>query len=264
MISAIIAACVVMVLAVAQIIVSFEVGPVIRQELERSNQNSLIMQKHMDYDNFDLDVANAKSLVEVGEGDIQAFLNTGYKGNVFELTTFGLCTSSYYTLFQQSSGKSKIRNNFYIGETLGTLITTEENLTDVFGVNGELNVLCGNLNETPGGVIITDYFADCIFSELKIYNQPYDLLLGPFKNKQNHVDGYINAVIYTGYKEKYQELIDYIRSIPSSQLSSITKDERFVRAYDEIVQYLGICYSVNPDFKIACMDSSVKNYVTTG
>ena len=255
------AACIIVILALSQTIVTFDPAVVIKEELLSSNQTVLALQNNKVYEDELDGTLNTETFVEIEEGDMQAFRDDGYEGGMYELTNYSLSTSSYFAANQQQTAKTNIRMNFYIRETLGTLITTEEFLIQKYGVNGELPLHCGSLDAHPGGVIITDYFADCIFKLRGNADRGYEYLLGTLKDSSNHKSGYINAIINTGYKERYKDLLEMYNSQTVPDYSELSKDQTFLEAYDEIVQYLGIGYSVNPNFKEDCKSVELKDYI---
>ena len=257
-------ACIIIILALAQTIVLFDPSTVIKDELLSSNQTTLAMQKNRFYDSELEDEINTKTFVEIDTNDIQGFRNEGYHGGMYELTNYSLSYSPFSASNQLQAEKSTIRSSFYIRETLGTLITTEEFLLKKFGVNGEIPLLCGTLDEHPSGVIVTDYFADCILKIKGNNRLGYEQVLGVFKDSTGSKQGYINGVINTGYKEKYKEILQKVTSSKRPNYSELVKDQLFLEVYDEIVQYLGIGYTINPNFKEDCKDPSVRNFVYPG
>ena len=264
MFSAFMAACIIIILALSQTIVLFDPAVVIKEELLSSNQTILAMQKNRVYEDELESNLNTETFVELDEGDAQAFRSDGYKGGMYELTNYSLSIVSNYSANQRQTEKTRVRTKFYVRESFGTLITTEQFLVQKFGVNGEIPLLCGTLDAHPGGVIITDYFADSILAIKGNAHLGYDQLLGVFKDKTGSKQGYINAVINTGYKERYKDLLEMYRANEVPNYSELSKDQTFLAAYDEIVQYLAIGYSVNPNFKEDCKAESLKARVYPG
>lgn len=258
------AACIIVILALSQIIVTFDPANVIKEELLSANQSVLALQNNEVYEDELDGKLNTSTFVEIEEGDMEAFRNTGYEGGMYEIISYSLSLSTYYTANQQQTAKTTIRGSFYLKETLGTLITTEEFLLQKFGVDGEIPLLCGTLDAHPGGVIITDYFADSIFKLRGNADRGYEYLLGEFKDTSGYKEGYINAIIDTNYKERYKELLELYKLPTLPDYSELSKDQTFLAAYDEIVQYLGIGYSINPNFKEDCQAESLKNFIYPG
>jgi hypothetical protein len=120
---------------------------------------------------------------------------------------------------------------------------------------GEVKYLAKAEKFHPTGVIITDYVADAIMlSGQVLYARSYESLLGEYHwnvNPQSNVvaRGYINGIIYTGYKEKYADLFEMIKNGELATLSDMLKNDKFSQFVSDIYDRLGFCYSLNPNFK---------------
>lgn len=256
-------ACVVVILTLSQLIVTFDASVVIRNGLVSADQKELVLQKNSVYEGEKLLNYANNTIHELPQSDIDAFYNTGYSGNIYELINYSLSINNYNTTQQSLSAKSNIKWAFFISETFGTLITEPSFLINKYGENGELKLLCGKVDAHPSGVIITDYFADCIIKHKRLKNKTYEDLLGQYVNAAGYNDGYINAIIDTGYKQRYGKVIkEFEKKEPD--FIALAHEPQYLMAYDEISQFLGIAYTFNKNFKEDCKSSAVKTCISLG
>ena len=149
--------------------------------------------------------------------------------------------------------------HIYSPQMAGTLVCDEEYLQRKFGKDATLTVLAGDIYDSQygSGVIITDYLADGMMVYNPLVYKSYEDVLG------NQLDRcYITAVIDTGYKDRYKELIDEVKSnndLTSSGINGIDK-QRVIELLDDIKNNLSIAYSVNPDFHNAAVSEDTKYY----
>jgi ABC-type antimicrobial peptide transport system permease subunit len=104
----------------------------------------------------------------------------------------------------------------------------------------------GDLYDHPTGIILTDYMADSIIYTTGKY-LTHESMLG-----QNSFS-YINAIIDTGYKERHKETIEsyidlIVNGASDQEKNALFSSEGYANLRDEIEQYLGINYSLNPNF----------------
>ena len=149
----------------------------------------------------------------------------------------------------------------YAHENYGLLLCDEDYLVDMFGVNGELVLLAGELesSRTGSGILITDYFADSIIQhELAEKNTrylTYESIIGVFCPAGQNTACRISGIIKTNYKEKhkaifakYEELTGPGASETATFDSYIAADSNYIRFADDVVLNLGIAYSLNPNY----------------
>jgi hypothetical protein len=153
--------------------------------------------------------------------------------------------------------------SFYACETYGTLNCNEEYLTKIYGINGKIDVIIGDIYANNYGVIITDYIADSImyFDNLNKNRQDvnsYEELLGVYpKNNYNNSNKhiYINAIINTNYKERYKDLISLYSNLwdkdPTNDniLNEITGHKDFEKFQSEVNKHLSISYNFSPNYE---------------
>lgn len=146
----------------------------------------------------------------------------------------------------------------------GTLVCDIDYLTNKFGKDGSLNVLAGDINDSQSGagVIITDYMADAmmVFNPTEI--RSYDDTIRSYTDEAMHCWGKIVAVIDTGYKTKYADIIRTVAEntdINSIGLDTLDKDA-ITDLLDDIKTNLSIGYSINPNFIGEAVKEENKNY----
>ena len=139
-------------------------------------------------------------LKPVTDENIQAFYDAGYVGNIYKLYNYNIAVSSTSVEYGKHNRINALLVYCYARGTLGTLKCDMDYLTNLYGVDGELIVLAGDINAADKKLILTDYMADS-FVELTTYGYTdYEGCLAA--NKE------VAAIIYTGYKEKYQTIMD--------------------------------------------------------
>ena len=153
-------------------------------------------------------------------------------------------------------------NDIYVNSMGGTLACDEEYLIRQFGVDGELRVLAGDINETKngGGIIITDYIADAI---LKDSLSTYESILAYQFHLSGRSRGRVVAVIYTGYKEKYAEEIAIISENQKTNKQGIEllEMDAMTNLMRDVSTNLSIGYTLNEDFLTAVADYDYRGYV---
>lgn len=143
---------------------------------------------------------------------------------------------------------------FYSTSTLGILECDEEYIKNKYG---SFEVIIGDPYINTYGVTITDYLADSIIKNNNNYNT-YEELLGEYYPPEcDYYQGYINAIIKTDYKEKYNNLINQQKineeSIEGISLSSLDNYKEF---FYEANHYLNICYTFVNNYKDVCVTTN--------
>lgn len=205
-------------------------------------------------DNDVIGMLAADKLFRVEDGDIEEFKAAGYKGNIYKLYNMSIPTGldSYKLETGAVQTQAAMYKKFYSREALGVLVTEESYLKKIFG---DYKVLAGDPYATPYGVIITDYFADSLLIGTKgIYNNgpnPYNDIV---THGRTHNRYCVNAVIDTGYKQRYAELLDMFAEaqkdgiITSAEQRAITGSELYANFVEEAQTKLNIAYSFAPDY----------------
>lgn len=152
-------------------------------------------------------------------------------------------------------------SELYIHENYGLLLCDEEYLLDLWGVDGEINLLAGSFEGAYGsGLLITDYFADSIIKhELAKGNSrylSYDKIIGIFRPAGVNDACKISGIIDTDYEERYRVIFDTFKEISDSEeeleLSEIeqiiSENPIYVDFVDDVKTHLGVAFSLNPNF----------------
>ncbi len=262
-VSAFVAACIIVVLALSQTIIAFDSTEIINHEFAKSSDGKPIILQKNDYYGTSTSKINSQYTIPISQKDIDSLKLVG-GGNSFQLINHTLPITTSGRQQGKQNGR-KYLNSGYMAETLGTLITTEQFLIDKFGKNGKLPLICGDIDDKPYGVVVTDFFADSYFIRKKMVVRDYESLLGEF-DFNGTVHGYINAIIDTDYEEKYGELFAELYKNPSGWVdpSDITDNEFYQQANDEAMQYLAIDYTINPNFIQDLIDSGIHIFARAG
>lgn len=256
---AFIVACLIVVLGLSELIVTFDSSEVISKELSVSNQTSVSFSKNT-IDDLELD---QNCILDITDDEIESFIENGYEGNIYKLIhmpfEYGDGNSIAHT---QRPSKLNSTDAYYKG-TRGVLVTTEEYLENVFG-KIEYVALADKIED--GGVYITDYSADAMmFYSPKLFPN-YKATLGYNKSFGNNSYGYVNGIISTGYKDKYSELLEKYRDITltKEELLEMTDNDEYRSYYDDVIQNLSVAYTTNPDFINEVISSRLKSWTSTG
>ena len=152
-------------------------------------------------------------------------------------------------------------SDLYIHETYGLLACDDEYLCKRFGVNGNIPLLAGDLDDArSGGILITDYFADSFIKHQEAANRPYhrtyEELIGVISPVGYNLAGRIAGIINTGYKEKYADLIEEYLAFDEED-SALSREEfeqrfrsdrRYIALMDDIKINLGISYTLDQNY----------------
>lgn len=250
MLSAFIVAVVMVIMSLAQTIINFDASRVIGEEMARTGQSSLLLEK-VDGNSaaFQLETSYR---VQIGDNDIQSFYDAGYKGKIYPVYNISVPINEYRNYAGVSS--SYFKSSRFISETLGTIVVDEEFLTDRFG---EIKYLAKAEKQDPAGVIITDYVADSILALNSFYKEKkYEDILGSLAcSGWTTKVIYINGIIETDYKDKYADFLGRITSGELKKYTDICLDPDFVDYMNDVYERLGFSFSLNPDFENAYKES---------
>lgn len=249
-------AVIMVILSLAQTIITFDSSTIITEEGKKANATSVMMLKQISQEQKASMGTDAQDyFVEISEHDIKQIKNAGYKGDIYSIYNFFMPIQDSSSEFSAGWSSSFLTaKSVYIRALLGTLVVDEAFLTEKFG---EVTYLAKVDEFHPGGIIITDYVADAIRAHNIAYlNKPYEELLGNYTwGALYGYRGYINGIIETGYKEKYRSLCESV-AMGDKTLSEIASDPDMVNFTNEIYSYLGFGYSLNPNFATAFGESN--------
>ena len=205
---------------------------------------------------------DATNLIHINEEDLAAFGDTKYGDRMHILYDHALPIISGVgdnTGAKRSFDATKNVEKFYIGETYGVLQCDLTLLKHLFGEDIESRVLAGSLDRPNNGIIITDYVADSILYGNSARYEDYDSIIGVYYSPMNKKYGVIDAIIETGYHQKYDDLKERMDALEAADDKDGLKE---LRAADEFLYFaeyvqlvLGISYTFSNDY-IADMSSS--------
>lgn len=208
------------------------------------------------------------------EDDMKPYYDAGYEGNIFKFYNYTIGTGSSGINMNRYTRIGAMLKYNYMMESLGTLQCNIDYLTELYGVNGELIVLEGNIESGNKKLIVTDYFADSLIALTKYGYKDYAGMI--LANPR------IGVVIYTGYKEKYQEILDkgisakenFISS--SDYIESMSQNELFKEFLNDVHDHLSIMYTfseqplkdlykyhTNSSLKELVVEHESKKYIAT-
>ena len=115
-------------------------------------------------------------LVEVSSQDVSGIRNSGYTDFYKVYSTNISYGATHY--FGKNYHVNAVQNlsSFYLQETYGTVLCSEDYLVERFGADGQLSYI-GSLTDKPYGIIITDYVADSIVHHVAGYDARQDVLV---------------------------------------------------------------------------------------
>lgn len=193
----------------------------------------------------------------ITEEDFAKIKQASPDAKLYKLYMSGLFITGY------TIGHQKVPNitqsGLHIVETSGTLETNEEYAKKLLRLDN-LDIYRGSVEQKTGGVYITDFVADSFIFYGEAEN--YDEILGQhFEGSADYWPaGYVNGIINTGYKEKYEEVIDQINSM--TRESPLT--EEIISFLDYVNQALAISYYFGDNYKeISSANIYERNYVYT-
>lgn len=202
------------------------------------------------------------SLYSIENDEFEAFSKLNSNNNIYKLNNYYLTYASTSQTSKQLTSALYSYNEFYTEASTGTLVCDENFLANMFLDKNEIEVICGDLNDKPYGIIITDYTADSLIYHNKA--KSYDEILG----NNNFKSCYVNAIIKTDYKEKYSELSKVYEEIVDeiTFYNTFNQNELLQQFINECEKKYNILYSLNPNFKNDLIDSSLKysTYVNQG
>ena len=231
--SSLMAAIIVVVLALSQSIAYFNPSVMISENIDE-NTDAYCVRKNID------NVLGETRIKSISDEEIVPFEEKGIQ--VYKLYNETLINTNTYKVSKLEL-PSDISKNLYTSETYGTLVTTPEYAKKVLGVE-ELEIYTGDVTYQKYGMYITDYFADAFLYNAGITS--YDDILGDCLQIGGYTWcwGYINGIIKTDYKTKYSSLIeDTIKGNLDDELS-----EEEIDFYDYIIHSLAITYSFEESF----------------
>lgn len=246
--------CLVSLLGVCQMFLQFDSYEETFDLLQSANMEQFSLQKGQPSAEGHYNPIDYQHVVNIPDEQVQAFRDAGYKGNIYKMYNIPLTLSpDAQTLEAYRLGNSlKNCSEFFSKCGNGALACTKEYLASIYGdENGQLKVVGGDIdspNVTEGvDFVVTDYIADSILkydssSVSKDPADPYAGLIGRTMSNRYRV----GAVIDTGYKERYDELINLVAG--GTGLDELQQMPQCTEFLNELSLTLNTAYSLNPNF----------------
>ena len=249
LLSAIFASILICVLSLAQSIANFDAKSMAMDSMTESSVYAV---------RKDLDTLSGQVHARViTDEDFAKIKQASPDAKLYKLYMSGLYINGY------TIGHQKVptitQSGLHIVETSGTLETNEEYAKKLLRLDN-LDIYRGSVEQNTGGIYITDFVADSFIFYGKAEN--YDEILGQqFEGSNDYwPDGYVNGIINTSYKEKYEGAIDQINSMTKE--SPLT--EEIISFLDYVNQALAISYYFGDNYKeISSTNIYEGNYVYT-
>lgn len=184
-------------------------------------------------------VATTK-ILPITDENIKAYYDAGYQGKIYKLENYVFTFRSTLTAYGTYNRYSSFFNYNQLTQSLGTLACDLDYMNKLFG-DVESKVVCGSLDEADKKLIMTDYLADILIQTTNLSYTNYEGLLKANKNS-------ICAIIDTGYKEKYKNVIEHgmtarAQKLPyNDYLIQYSDDPEHQEFLHEVQYKLGLCY----------------------
>lgn len=252
--SAFMVAVIMVIMALAQTIINFNASEILATEVAKSEHSSMLIRKVISEEK--LEQLGKEYPIKVSTDDIREFYYTGYSGKIYPVYSHTITIANGGTYWGTNS--NHFRNSIIMTETLGTMVVDEEFLTNKFGT---IELLAEAEVQTRYGVYITDYVADCILElNQKYKNGSYEGLVGGYYYSNYFSPRmYINGIIKTDYKEKYEDAINDVKS-GKIDSTKVFETKELQSLMDEIYATLGFCYTTNPNFIDDLLESPLGSY----
>ena len=258
LVAAITATLIVSCFAVFQSFLNYGVNSSLSNSMIANNESVIAYQKATISGGTEM--LDVSKLIHINEEDLEAFRNTAYGDRMHilydhALPMWGVDTTSAKTRYDATENAA----NFYLRETYGVLQCDMELLKHLFGEDIENRVLKGSLDCPNRGIIITDYVADSILEGNAVRYKDYDSIIGVYYSPGGNKYGVIDAIIDTGYHQKYDDLkarMDALKESGDNEgLEALRKSDEFLHFAEYVQLVLGISYTLSDDY-IADMSSS--------
>ncbi|MBO5930990.1 MAG: ABC transporter ATP-binding protein/permease [Clostridia bacterium] len=209
------------------------------------------------------------SLVHITEEDFAAFRNTVYGDRMHVLYDHAMPIKTGVSDTVGAKRRYDAASNvtdFYIRETYGVLQCDMELLKHLFGEDIENRVLKGSLDRPNNGIIITDYVADSILEGNSARYKDYDSIIGVYYSPGGNKYGVVDAIIDTGYHQKYDDLKARMDALKENEdkdgLKALRDSDEFLHFAEYVQLVLGVSYTFSTDY-IADMSTSL-DYLSIG
>lgn len=256
-----IVACLIAILGLSELIATFKPSTIIQKELTSSNQHNIAIAKN---DLVEQNIStNSSCIFDISDEEIQKYYDNGYEGNAYKLVNVTLQYGTHSTLCHSHLITTYSPTDTFYNGLRGTLVTTEEYIKNLFG-SIEYVALADKIED--GGIYVTDYSADAMIFYAPGIFPDYKSVLGHNKSSNNNTFAYVNGIIKTGYKEKYDYYLNIFKDInlTSEQIQDIVSTREYQQYYDDVLMNLSIGYTTNPNFVDDFIELNAKTWCPTG
>ena len=256
-------------LIIFQYFLSFDGGKVISDSLAEQGAETLVLKKNAYYDEYGnmtknliypINSEDLETIDEISE-NAKKYLLYSYSIRISHKDPTVMVEKEYDPPYTFDS------TSIFTAQMAGTLVCDKDYLVRKFGQDGELKLLAGDLEQATSsyGIIITDYLADAMFYKNPGMYRSYADIIGPiYLNELLY--GHVSAIVDTGYKDKYKDIIKAVAENKIKDQSGIKSIDEMdaMRILDDIKCNLSIGYSLNPNFTDAIMCMEARNFSCHG
>ena len=253
LVAAITATLIISCFAVFQSFLNYDINSSLSSKLVKNDFPVIAYQKANPF-GADNSLLSVDQLIHMTDKDLAAFQATEYGDSMHVLYDHALMIAP--GVDDKTGAKRTFDTvgniaNFYIQETYGVLQCDIELLKHIFGEDIESRVLAGSLECPNRGIIITDYVADSIISYNPKY-QDYDSIIGVYHSPEDLKYGVIDAIIDTGYNEKYKDIKDRMLYLLGhgtySEISALRESDEYLAFAEQVQLLYGISYTLSQDY----------------
>ena len=255
-------------LIIFQSFLSFDGGKVISDSLAEQGAETLVLKKNAYYDEYGNMTRNL--VYPINDEDLKTIDEiSGAKKHLLYSYTIRVSHSDPTVMVEKEYDPPYTfdSTSIFTAQMAGTLVCDKDYLVRKFGQDGELKLLAGDLEQATSsyGIIITDYLADAMFYKNPGMYRSYADIIGPiYLNELLY--GHVSAIVDTGYKDKYKDIIKAVAENKIKDQSGIKSIDEMdaMRIIDDIKCNLSIGYSLNPDFTTAILSTDARNFISLG
>ena len=250
LVSVLMSSAIIIMFGLCQLFASFSAETTMEKAIKGTDNQVFVMQKaYKSQDGFEELITSGT--MEIKDEEMDKFRQAGYQGQIYPLLNycFALLHQDFILESHQVPENKKNYQQFFARETMGLLVCNEEFLTKIYGINGKLEYVAMSNNPQPYGLILTDYQADSMMAHYPAIYRTYDDVL---ERTEMANRGYVNAVIKTGYNERYKDVKEkFVEAYKNRDLAALAKvrsSEEYINFLDELNTFLNVAYTFNPNF----------------
>ena len=256
-------------LIIFQSFLSFDGGKVISNSLAEQGAETLVLKKNAYYDEYGNMTKNL--IYPINSEDLETIDEISKNAKKYLLYSYSIRIShndpTVMVEKEYDPPYTFDSTSIFTAQMAGTLVCDKDYLIRKFGQDGELKLLAGDLEQATSsyGIIITDYLADAMFYKNPGMYRSYADIIGPiYLNELLY--GHVSAIVDTGYKDKYKDIIKAVAENKIKDQSGIKSIDEMdaMRILDDIKCNLSIGYSLNPDFANAILSPDARNFICLG